>query len=96
VDLGLEHRVLEKKGAWISFNGNLVGQGREAAKEAIRGNAELGAAIAQGILSKVNVVVGSTLGAPSPSVAETPDEDDLTPDGAIDSVAPIEETEAVA
>ncbi len=35
VDLGIEHKVLEKKGAWISFEGNLVGQGREAAKTAL-------------------------------------------------------------
>ena len=34
LDLGIEHRILEKKGAWIAYNGELVGQGRDAAKEA--------------------------------------------------------------
>ena len=29
LDLGLEHRILEKKGAWIAYEGNLVGQGRD-------------------------------------------------------------------
>src|SRR5450631_476097 len=50
VDLGVEHKVLEKKGAWIAFNGELVGQGREAAKEAIRTNADLAAKIKAAIL----------------------------------------------
>ena len=33
VDLGIQHKILEKKGAWISYEGDLVGQGREAAKQ---------------------------------------------------------------
>ncbi|MEY3449619.1 MAG: hypothetical protein RL749_1240, partial [Verrucomicrobiota bacterium] len=31
LDLGIEHKILEKKGAWIAYNGQLIGQGREAA-----------------------------------------------------------------
>ena len=31
IDLGIEQKILEKKGAWISYNGELIGQGREAA-----------------------------------------------------------------
>ena len=41
LDLGLEHRILEKKGAWITYLGELVGQGRDAAKQAIREKPEL-------------------------------------------------------
>jgi recombination protein RecA len=58
LDLGLDHKVLEKKGAWIAFNGELVGQGREAAKEALRTNADLAAKVKAGILEKVNVKPG--------------------------------------
>ena len=29
IDLGIEHNILLKKGAWISFEGDLVGQGRK-------------------------------------------------------------------
>ncbi|MGE9289426.1 MAG: recombinase RecA, partial [Puniceicoccales bacterium] len=32
IDLGVEQKILDKKGAWISYNGDLIGQGREAAK----------------------------------------------------------------
>lgn len=49
VDLGVEHKVLEKKGAWISFEGDLVGQGREAAKTALTENPELAEKIAAAI-----------------------------------------------
>jgi recombination protein RecA len=61
IDLGLDHKVLEKKGAWIAFNGDLVGQGREAAKEAFRTNAALAAKVKAAILEKVSVKVGEPI-----------------------------------
>ena len=61
IDLGIDHKVLEKKGAWIAFNGELVGQGREAAKEAIRTNPELAAKVKAGILEKVSVKGGESI-----------------------------------
>lgn len=36
LDLGLAHGLLEKKGAWISRRGELLAQGREAAKQHLR------------------------------------------------------------
>ena len=61
IDLGIEHNILTKKGAWISFEGNLVGQGREAAKQTLAENHELMAKITAGIMEKVQVTVGSVL-----------------------------------
>jgi recombination protein RecA len=61
LDLGLDHKVLEKKGAWIAFNGELVGQGREAAKESLRSNPDLAAKVKAGILEKVNVKGGDSI-----------------------------------
>ena len=61
LDLGLEHKVLEKKGAWIAYEGNLVGQGREAAKEALKANAELAAKVKAAILEKVTVKGGESV-----------------------------------
>jgi recombination protein RecA len=54
VDLGVDHKVLEKKGAWIAFNGELVGQGREAAKQALRDSPDLAAKVKAAILDKVS------------------------------------------
>ena len=61
IDLGLDHKVLEKKGAWIAFNGELVGQGREAAKEAFRSNAALAAKVTAAIMEKVTVKGGESV-----------------------------------
>jgi recombination protein RecA len=61
VDLGVEHRILEKKGAWITFQGELVGQGRDAAKQAIREKPELAEKITKAILEKVNVTGGTVV-----------------------------------
>ncbi len=61
IDLGVEHKVLEKKGAWIAFNGDLVGQGREAAKEALRQDPKLAAKIKAALLEKVSVKGGESV-----------------------------------
>ena len=61
LDLGLEHRILEKKGAWITYQGELVGQGRDAAKQAIREKPELAEKITKAVLEKVNVTGGSVV-----------------------------------
>jgi recombination protein RecA len=61
IDLGIDHKVLEKKGAWIAFNGELVGQGREAAKEALRTNPALAAKVKAGIQEKVTVKGGESI-----------------------------------
>ena len=63
IDLGVEHKILEKKGAWISYNGNLIGQGREAAKDYLKKNPAVLDEIQGKIMEKVHVVVGETLGA---------------------------------
>lgn len=54
VDLGIEHKVLEKKGAWISYKGELIGQGREAAKAHLAENKDVFEEISVKILETVN------------------------------------------
>ncbi len=61
VDLGVEQKILEKKGAWISYNGDLIGQGREAAKAHLRENPALMEELTAKIREKVHVEVGNVL-----------------------------------
>jgi recombination protein RecA len=68
IDLGIEHKILAKKGAWISFEGNLIGQGREAAKQALAEDDALMKSITDAIMEKVEVTVGAVL-------AQSQDED---------------------
>jgi len=41
LDLALEKNIMEKRGSWISYKGNQVAQGRDAAKEVLRSDAAL-------------------------------------------------------
>lgn len=61
LDLALELKLLEKKGAWISYEGNLIGQGREAAKQYLADNPAITEAIVKAIYEKAEVTGGSTL-----------------------------------
>ncbi len=61
LDLGIEHKILEKKGAWIAYNGQLIGQGREAAKDYLLKNPKVLEELQKIILEKVQVVGGMTL-----------------------------------
>jgi recombination protein RecA len=38
IDIATDLGVLEKKGSWLSFDGTQIGQGREGAREFLRGN----------------------------------------------------------
>lgn len=61
LDLGIEHKILEKKGSWISYDGTLIGQGREAAKQYLMDNPETMAKIKETIYENVKVVGGASL-----------------------------------
>jgi recombination protein RecA len=61
IDLGIEHKILEKKGSWISYQGDLVGQGRDAAKQAVRANPELAAKLTAAIMERVTVIGGTAV-----------------------------------
>jgi recombination protein RecA len=39
VDLGVDKRVIEKSGAWYSYKGERIGQGRDAARDFLKQNA---------------------------------------------------------
>ncbi len=41
VDLGVEKGIIEKSGAWYSYGGNRIGQGRENVKEYLKNNIEI-------------------------------------------------------
>jgi recombination protein RecA len=61
IDLGIEHKILEKKGAWIAYEGNLVGQGREAAKAHLAENQDVAEKIRSEIIEKINVSGGMVI-----------------------------------
>ena len=36
IDIGVDRKIVEKSGAWFSYGGERIGQGREAAKEYLK------------------------------------------------------------
>ncbi len=65
LDLGMEHRIIDKKGSWYAHNGTLVGQGREAAKQYFADNQEVMEEITKAIHEKVFVANGGTVAEPA-------------------------------
>ena len=61
VDLGVEHKILEKKGSWVAYKGEMIGQGREAAKTHIIDNPELADELTKLIMDKVHPKAGESL-----------------------------------
>jgi recombination protein RecA len=55
VDLGVEKGIIEKSGAWYSYAGNRVGQGREHAKDFLRNNATVAKEIEEKIVEAYNL-----------------------------------------
>jgi recombination protein RecA len=56
IDLGVEDRVIDKSGAWLSYRGDRIGQGRDNAKVFLQQNPDIAAAIEAEILAKHGVV----------------------------------------
>lgn len=57
VDLGVDHDIIQKSGAWYSYDNAKIAQGREAAKQFIEDNPELADEIEKKIKAKITGVV---------------------------------------
>jgi recombination protein RecA len=84
VDLGVKAGIVEKSGAWLSYNGNRIGQGRENAKTFLKDNPKIAAEIEAAIRQNAGLIVDQMLQAPS----DDPDPDGLTEVPDADGVLP--------
>lgn len=50
IDLGVEKGIIEKAGAWYSYNGNKIGQGRDNVKEFLKNNKDIAEEIEKKII----------------------------------------------
>ena len=53
INLGVQHGIIEKTGAWYSHNGVRIGQGRDNVREYLQEHPELAAEIEQAVRNKV-------------------------------------------
>ena len=55
VELGVNHRIVEKSGAWYAYNGEKIGQGKDNAREFLQEHPEIAAEIEAKIREAVGV-----------------------------------------
>ncbi|MCG5263034.1 recombinase RecA [Cupriavidus gilardii] len=66
IDLGVDAKIVEKSGAWYSYNGEKIGQGKDNAREFLRENPD----IAKEIENKVRAALGVVPMNGTPALAE--------------------------
>jgi recombination protein RecA len=81
VDMASEHNIIEKLGAWYSYGGERIGQGRENARDLLRSNPH----IAEEIESKLRAKLAAK---PIPLDSVAPDDAEEEPDEAAPAAPP--------
>ncbi|PWC56944.1 recombinase RecA [Azospirillum sp. TSO22-1] len=64
LDLGIQAGVVEKSGAWFSYDGTRIGQGRENAKTYLRNNPDTAKSIEDKIRGNAGLVADAMMGTP--------------------------------
>ncbi len=67
IDLGVEHKIVDKSGAWYAYNGDKIGQGKDNVREFLRANPQL----AREIENKVRAAIGLNAMATAEAPADT-------------------------
>jgi len=57
VELGVEHKIVEKSGAWYAYKGEKIGQGKDNAREFLREHPEIAVEIENRVREAVGVAV---------------------------------------
>jgi recombination protein RecA len=70
LDLGVQAGIIEKSGAWFSYNDQRIGQGRENAKAFLKENPESAAAIERAIRENAGLVASAMLEGPDTSATD--------------------------
>ncbi len=65
IDMGVEHKIVEKSGAWYSYNGERIGQGRDNVREFLREHADTAGEIENVVRQKMGL---NNLGQPESAV----------------------------
>ena len=70
IDLGVEHKIVDKSGAWYAYGGNKIGQGKDNTREFLRANPDLAREIENKVRAAVSLPGMAELAAKSPAAAE--------------------------
>src|SRR3546814_3512075 len=70
LDLGVAANVVEESGAWFSYDGQRIGQGRENAKNFLRENPEMAKSIEAAVRENAGLVANHMMDAGGADTAE--------------------------
>jgi recombination protein RecA len=70
IDLGVKAGVVEKSGAWFSYDSTRIGQGRENAKQFLRDKREMAESIEKRVRAAAGIVTNAMMAAPDSDEAE--------------------------
>jgi recombination protein RecA len=70
LDFGVDHGIVKKSGAWYTYDGDQLGQGKENSRKYLLQNPEIAAEIESKILAKLGIGAGA--GAGAAAAAEAP------------------------
>ncbi|WP_186201685.1 recombinase RecA [Burkholderia gladioli] len=76
IDLGVQAKIVDKAGAWYSYNGDKIGQGKDNAREFLRENPDIAFEIENRIRESLGVAAMPQEGAAGQSEAEILDEEE--------------------
>jgi recombination protein RecA len=79
IDLGIEDKVIDKSGAWLSYRGDRIGQGRENAKQFLVDNRDMFDSIEREILAKHGLARGGAKPAAAAVTASAAADDEPKP-----------------
>jgi recombination protein RecA len=57
IDLGVQHKLVEKAGAWYAYNGEKIGQGKDNAREYLRNNPDIAFEIENKVRGALNIAL---------------------------------------
>ncbi|MDY0013374.1 MAG: recombinase RecA [Rhodocyclaceae bacterium] len=69
IDLGVDHKIVEKSGAWYAYGGNKIGQGKDNTREFLRANPDLAREIENKVRLAMNLPELPPLAAAVPAAA---------------------------
>ena len=55
IDMGVEHQIVDKSGAWYSYNGERIGQGRDNVRDFLRSNPDIASNIENVVRQKMGL-----------------------------------------
>ena len=60
IELGVEHKIVDKAGAWYAYNGEKIGQGKDNVREFLKTRPEMAKEIEARIMEAAGIVIGGS------------------------------------